>query len=136
MSSTTTDKAEPKDSQPADAEAAAPAAEVVQALDPAMLAAIAAAARAAHDAATRAVREAPSDDPRVREIDGGTITLCPGGILVYSQHGGGDQAPEAAFLDAVLGKQCTGVKADGTRCKRSAGSDGTCGQNHASSVTS
>lgn len=104
--------------------------------DPATMAAMAAAAQAAHAAAASMAAKAPAEDPRIREVDGGTITLCPGGILVFTADGTEDRAPEAQVLDQVLGKQCTGLKGDGTRCRRTVQKDSdTCGQNHAGSVT-
>ena len=92
-------------------------------LDTEVLAAHAEAARAAAIAHRDEAANLP--DPRIREIEGGTVTLCPGGVLVFTPDSAATAQP-ASMLDAVFGPACTGTKKDGTACRGIAGTDGRC----------
>lgn len=92
-------------------------------MDPEVLAMHAAAARDAATAQRDELAKVP--DPRIREVNGGVVTLCPGGVLVFTPESAATAEP-ASMLDALLGPACTGTKKDGTACRGIAGPDKLC----------
>jgi hypothetical protein len=85
---------------------------------PKLLAAMAAAAQAAHTAAAQqAAGYDASADPNVREIPGGTATLCPGGVIVFTPASPEDRKAEPDIMTAIFGPTCKGTRLDGKPCQ-------------------